>query len=511
LTWLAVAPNSGTAPSNLVVTINPANLGVGIYTGTIAVASSMAGVPPQTIAVTLTVVGGIAVPTPTTLTFTQASGGPAPDTQAVQIAGVPTGTTIGAVATMLSGSGWLTATTAGSTVTVSVNGTQLAQGSYTGVVTVIVPGAGGSPLYIPVTLDVTAATSAITLSTTTASFNIQAGSTSVPASQMVQVTSTTSGTSAPFTASFVPSSGGDFLTVMPSSGTTPATLTLAVNSTVASALAAGTYTGDVQVSSGTGAVQTVKVTLVVSPTGTPVILTVLSAASFQPGAVSPGEIVTLFGNNIGPATPTTGTPFAPTNGTVSTALAGVGVTFNGVPAPLIFVAPGQINLIVPYELATQVGQTVPVVVTNNMTASASMNVSVAATAPAIFSLTLNGSGQGAIENQDASINGSSNPAAAGTIISIYATGEGQIVPAGVTGCISGGTLPLPTPVAKVSLTIGGQAVTDIEYAGEAPDAVCGLLQINATIPSSVAAGAQPVTLTIGAVTNSSQNITVAVK
>ncbi len=510
LSWLAVAPNSGSTPDNLVVTITPASLGVGVYKGTITVASSMANVPAQTISVTLTVVSGIAVATPTTLTFTQAAGGEAPDTQSVQIAGVPAGGTIGAVATVLSGSGWLTATTSGSTVTVSVNGAQLAQGTYSGVVTVIVPGAGSSPVYIPVMLDVTAATSAITLSTTTASFNIAAGSTAVPTPQTVQVTSTTSGTSAPFTASFVPSTGGDFLTVMPSSGTTPATLTLAVNSTVASTLAAGTYTGDVQVASGTGAVQTVKVTLLVSATGTPVLLEVESAASFQTGAVSPGEIVTLFGDNIGPATPSTGTSFTPTNGTVSTTLAGVSVTFNGVAAPLIFVAPGQVNLIVPYQVASQEGQTVPVVVTNNMTASASMNVLVAATAPAIFSLGENGSGQGAILNQNASINGSSNPAAPGSIISIYATGEGVLTSA-TTGCITGSTPPFPRPIGNVSVTIGGQAATPITYAGEAPDFVCGLIQINATIPASTGAGAQSVVLTIGGNNNSSQSITVAVQ
>ena len=512
LTWLSVAPNSGTTPSNLVVTISPANLGVGVYTGAITVSSSTANVPAQTISVTLAVVGGIAMASPTTLTFTQAAGGPAPDTQSVQIAGVPAGTTIGAVATVFSGASWLTATTAGSTVTVSVNGSQLAQGTYSGVVTVIVPGAGASPLYIPVMLDVTAATSSITLSTSAASFNISAGSTSVPTSQMVQVTSTTSGVSAPFTASFVPSTGGNFLTVTPTSGSTPATITLAVNATVASALAAGTYTGDVQVSSGTGAVQSVKVTLLVSPAGTPVVFSVNSAASLTTGAVSPGEIVTIFGSGIGPASPTTGTSFAPTStGTVPTTLANVSVTFNGVAAPLIFVASNQINLIVPYEVAAQVGQSVPLIVTNNGTASASTNVQVVATAPAIFSLSENGSGQGAILNQNASINGTSNPAAPGSIISIYATGEGQIVPAGATGCITGGTLPLPAPAGTVSLTIGGQAVTNIEYAGEAPDSVCGLLQINATIPSNVAAGAQPVVLTIGAATNTGQNVTVAVQ
>lgn len=508
LTWLGVTPNTGNTPNNLQVTINPANLGVGVYSGSITVSSN--GVPAQMIPVTLTVVGSTAVATPTTLTFTQAAGGTAPDSQSVQIAGVPTGATIGAVPTVLSGTGWLTATASGSTVTVTADGSQLAQGTYSGVVTVIVPGAGASPLYLPVTLNVTAANSAITLSASSASFNVQAGSMSIPGAQSIQVTSSTTGTSVPFTASFVPSSGGNFVTVTPSSGNTPGTLTLSVNAAVSSTLSAGTYTGNVQVSSGTGAIQSVKVTLVVSPAGTPVVLSINSAASLQPGAVAPGEIITLFGNGIGPATPETGTSFSPTaSGTVPTTLVNVTVTFNNVPAPLIFVAPGQINAIVPYEVAGQTS--VPVVVTNNGTTSATFTVPVTAVAPSIFALSQNGNGQGAILNSDASINGTSNPAAPGSIISIYATGEGQLVPAGTTGCITGGTLPLPKPVASVSVTIGGEQATSIAYAGEAPDSVCGLIQINATLPSDLSAGAQPVVLTFGTSTNSGQAITVAVK
>jgi uncharacterized protein (TIGR03437 family) len=281
-----------------------------------------------------------------------------------------------------------------------------------------------------------------------------------------------------------------------------------VNPAVSSTLAAGSYSGDVQVSSGTGAVQTVKVTLVVSPTGTPVVLTIVSGASLQPTALSPGEIVTIFGNGIGPATPTTGTSFTPSaNGTVATTLANVTVTFNNVPAPLLFVSPGQINAIVPYEVAGQTS--VPVAINNNGTTSATFTVPVAAVAPAIFSLADNGNGQGAILNSNASINGTGNPAAPGSIISIFATGEGQLVPAGTTGCITGGTLPVPKPVAAVSVTVGGQSAS-IDYAGEAPDAVCGLLQINATLPSNLSAGQQPVVLTIGASSNTGQAITVAV-
>jgi uncharacterized protein (TIGR03437 family) len=514
LTWLSVTPNAGNAPNNLQVTINPANLGVGVYSGSIVVSSSASNVPSQTIPVTLTIVASTAVAAPTNLTFTQAAGGTAPDSQSVQIAGVPGGTTIGVIPTVLSGAGWLTATASGDTVTVTANGSQLAQGTYSGVVTVIVPGAGASPLYIPVTLNVTAANSAITLSIGNVSFNVSAGSTSIPGTQSIQVTSIAAGTNVPFTATFVPSTGGNFLTVAPSSGSTPATLTLSLDAAVSSTLSAGTYSGDVQVSSGTGAVQTVKVTLIVSPAGTPVVFSINSGASLQPGAVSPGEIVTIFGAGIGPATPAIGTSFAPTaSDTVPTTLANVTVTFNNVAAPLIFVAPGQINAIVPYQVAGQTS--VPVVVTNNGTTSATFTVPVTAVTPSIFSLTENGSGQGAILNSDASINGAGNPAAPGSIISIYATGEGQLVPAGTTGCITGATLPLPKPVANVSVTIGGEAVSSIEYAGEAPDSVCGLIQINATLPSDLGAGPQPVVLTFGTafgtVTNAGQSITVAVK
>jgi uncharacterized protein (TIGR03437 family) len=508
LSWLSVTPNSGNTPNNLQVTINPANLGVGTYSGSIVVATNASGVPSETIPVTLNVVASTAASSATSLTFTQAAGGAAPESQSFQVSGVPAGATIGVITTLQSGSGWLSATAAGNTVTVNANGSQLAQGTYSGVVTVIVPGAGASPLYVPVTLNVTSATSPIAVSATTASFNVLAGSMSVPTSTIIQVTSTSS-TSAAFTASFLPSTGGNFLTVTPSSGTTPATITLVVNPAVSSTLAAGTYMGAVQVASGSGAVQTVDITLVVSPAGTPVVLSITNGGSLQTGAVSPGEIVSIYGNGIGPATPANGTSFTPTaSGTVPTTLANITVTFNNVAAPLIFVSPGQINAIVPYEVAGQAS--VPVVVKNNGTASASFTVPVAASAPAIFSLGENGSGQGAILNQNLSINGASNPELPGNEIAIYATGEGVITPAGMTGCITGDTLPVPKPVGNVSVTIGGQPAT-IDFVGEAPGLVCGGLQINVTIPTSVGAGAQPVGLTIGTATNSTQNITVAVK
>lgn len=507
LTWLSVTPNSGNTPNNMLVTVNAANLGVGIYNGTITVSSTAPNVPAQTIYVTLNVVASTASFTPSSgVTFTQTVGGPAPASQNVQIAGVPTGATIGVIPTTLNGSGWLTATAAGNTVTITANGTQLPQGSYAGVVTVIVPGAGNSPLYVPVTLTVGAAPT-LSLSSNTLNFSAQLGTT-ISGSQTVQVTST--GGNVPFTAAFAPNTGGAFVTVTPASGNTPGTLTIALNPAVIGTLAAGSYKGTVNVSSPNiaGASQSITVNLALAAGTTPVINALTSAASLQPtNSVAPGEIITIFGTNLGPVTPANLT--LTSNGTVSTNLGGVTVLFNSVAAPLTYVSATQINAIVPYEMGSVT--TATVAVQFGGATSANFQVQIVPTAPAIFSLSQGGSGQGAILNEDGKVNGTANPAAKGSIIQIYGTGEGALVPAGTTGCVTPGTPPFAKPLAQpITVTIGGQPAS-ISYAGEAPTLVCGAIQINASVPNSISSGPQPIVLTIGSATNSQQNITVAVQ
>ena len=495
LTWLTVAPQTGgSTPQNLQVTINPTGLGAGTFNGTITIqgTGSASGAPAQIIPVTLTLASSTATATPTSLTFAQSVGGAAPSSQTIQIGGVTAGTTIGAVASVLNGSGnWLTATASGSSVTVSANGSQLAQGTYNGVVTVIVPGALGSPLNVPVTLTV-GATPTLSVSPTTLSFNYQLGLVGVLVPmQSVQVTSSPS--NLPFTATFTSQTGGAFINVSPTSGTTPATLSLSVNTGVAAGLAPGMYTGTLTVASASvpGGSQTVTVNLTVLAGPTPVILSVTNAGSLQPGAISPGEIISIFGNNVGPATPTSGTGFQITAaGTVPTMLAGVTLTINNVPAPLIFVGPNQINAVVPYEVAGQ--STANLAISLNGAMSAATPVQVVATAPSIFTLGQNGSGQGAILNQNGSVNSASNPAAKGSVIQIFGTGEGQLVPGVPTGCLSGPALPLPKPVATpITVTIGGQPATPITYAGEAPTLVCGVIQIDATVPTNIGSGRRP--------------------
>jgi uncharacterized protein (TIGR03437 family) len=181
------------------------------------------------------------------------------------------------------------------------------------------------------------------------------------------------------------------------------------------------------------------------------------------------------------------------------------VFFNQFPAPLFYVQSGQTVAVAPYEIATL--STVNISVVHAGTRSANLLASVAASAPGLFSANASGSGPGAIYNQDLTPNSLSNPAAAGTIVVLFGTGEGQTNPAGVDGMID--TSTYPSPVLPVTVTIGGQAA-QILYDGAIPGQVAGLLQINARVPTGLVSGPQPVIVTIG--TASSQaNLTVAVK
>jgi uncharacterized protein (TIGR03437 family) len=505
LTWLSVAPNTGNSPATLNVTINPANLQPGVYTGSINVSSTAAGVSPQSIPVTLTVATGTAQVTPSTLTFTQATGGPVPAAQTLTVAGVPAGTTVGAIPTFFNGTNWLTVTTSGNTLTITPAGGSLTAGTYSGVVTVFVPGAANSPFYVPVTYTVGASgTGPFTVSPTSVNFNWQGGSTA-PQPQTVQLTSA-SGSSVAFTAvaALPPGTAGGnvlFATVSPASGNTPATLSIGLNTSVANTLAPGTYTNNINLTSTSapGSTQTIAVTLTVTSAGVPTIASVQNAASFQNAAIAPGQLVSIFGSNIGPAQ-AVGLTLTP-SGNVSTNIGNVRVTFNGVAAPLVYVSANQVNAVVPYEIAGASSATV--VVTNNNTASANFQVNVASTAPAVFALTQNGSGQGAILNEDGSINGVANAAKRGSVIAIYATGGGQLNPQGITGSVtpaSGTSFPM---LALTPAVMIGGVPAEIRYAGAAPGLVSGVIQINVVVPPTAATGDQPVMVTVGGVSSPS--------
>jgi len=103
-----------------------------------------------------------------------------------------------------------------------------------------------------------------------------------------------------------------------------------------------------------------------------------------------------------------------------------------------------------------------------------------------------------------------NPAPAGSVIQIFATGAGRWNKDLDQQVIDPAKPPYPVPLAPVSLTIGGQAA-QVAYAGAAPGQVFGVLQVNAVVPAGLAAGPQPVVLTVGKNDNSSQAVTVSVR
>ncbi|HTR37680.1 MAG TPA: hypothetical protein VMH80_17355 [Bryobacteraceae bacterium] len=298
--------------------------------------------------------------------------------------------------------------------------------------------------------------------------------------------------------------GPDWVTVTPATGTTPQTLTVAANPTALSVLSPGSYAGAIVIAvSSDPYTWTIPVNLVI---GAAPSVAVVNAASGHLGSVSPGEIVSIFGANIGPSTPA-GLTLTPA-GTVSTTLNNTQVLFDGVAAALTYAGSGQINAIVPYEVGGR--HFTSVTVRSSGAETGATVLAVADSAPGIFAAQ-GGTGQGAILNQDNSYNAASNPAAAGSTITIYATGEGPLTPSVPTGSVTSSTGPtFPAPVAPVSVTIAGKAAVTT-YAGEAPGFASGVFQLDVTIPAGTAAGAQQVVVTVGNNANAAQNVTVAVK
>jgi uncharacterized protein (TIGR03437 family) len=218
-----------------------------------------------------------------------------------------------------------------------------------------------------------------------------------------------------------------------------------------------------------------------------------SAASNLTGAIAPGEVVVLYGAGLGPNTLAT---YQLVNGQVPLSVAGTSVYFNGTAGPVLYASSTQVAAIVPFELS---GSTAQVYVSYQGLASTPLAVPVAAAAPALFTANDSGTGQAAAVNQNGSYNNAGAPANAGQYVSLYATGFGQTDPPGQDGAITqippAGVLPLPV-LEPVTVTIGGKPANS-NYAGGAPGIVQGVMQINAQVPSGLAAGNAAVVVTIG--------------
>jgi len=156
-TWLSVSPINGLSPATLSIAVNSSTLSPGTYTGAIQIVSLGSVVTTQLIPVTLNVIAPppTLLASPASLSFVALSGQPAP---AVQFISVTNGGFGGFNYTVSANSPWIvfspTSGTAPGAVSVTVNASGLAIGSYSGTVTVTAAGIANSPITIPISMQV---------------------------------------------------------------------------------------------------------------------------------------------------------------------------------------------------------------------------------------------------------------------------------------------------------------------------------------------------------------------
>ncbi len=502
--WLSLSPSSGTTPTAVTVTVNTSGFAPGSYRGTIVVMPTTDLGDPRLTAVTLMV-----SPAPTialssaTLSFSGVQGGanPASQTLALSNSGGGTLAWTGTAGTT-SGGNWLSVTpasgTGAATLTVAVNTAGLNPGTYNGTVRVAATGATNTPQTVNVTLTVTpSGTPTIALGPGALQFLAALAN---PAAQTFQIQNTGTGI-LNWTAAAATQSGGNWLAVSPTSGTAPATVSVMITS---ASLAAGVYTGSITItapagSNTTNSPQTLSVTLAVSA---PLVGLngIVNGASFSTDAiVSPGSIASMFGQNLASSTVVAGELPLPTT------LARTQVLVNNIAAPLFFVSPGQINFQVLVEAS---GSTVPVVVISGGVRGNTVMLRLAPEVPGIFSAVPGGRGQGAILNQDNTLNSAQNPAEAGSVIQIFATGLGATNPPLATGQPGAAAAPFNETLQRPMVLIGG-AAAEVQFSAVAPNFV-GLYQVNARVPAATAPGGA-VSLQMQVSGRSSNTVTVAVR
>ncbi len=186
------------------------------------------------------------------------------------------------------------------------------------------------------------------------------------------------------------------------------------------------------------------------------------------GQVTYGELITLYGANLGPAQPAVADL---SSGQAPQQLAAVRVLVNGIPAPILYAQSDQVNAIMSFDTSRQ--SAVTLVVNNSGADSTPALLGVVDAAPEAY----------AVLNQDQTLNGPANPAAPGSIVSVFATGFGLLVPKPADGSVLAGTLPsLYWPV---EVLYNGRPL-EVTYAGPAPFLVAGVVQVNFRLPVSSA-------------------------
>jgi uncharacterized protein (TIGR03437 family) len=215
-----------------------------------------------------------------------------------------------------------------------------------------------------------------------------------------------------------------------------------------SSLTPGTYQATVVIDGGPIAgSQSIPLTFTVTAATPAVVVSrITDAADFHPGPVAPGSLAAVFGSNL--------------------AGQNVSITFNAIPAKLLYTGAQQINLQIPASLAGQ--SSAQMIVTADKASSAPFTVPLTAVAPAIFTP--------GVLNQDNTVNSPTHPAPLGSVLQIFLTG-----------------MPDSGAVATVTIQNRGNLVP--LYAGAAPG-LLGLQQVNVAVPADLQGGNSNLTICV---------------
>lgn len=501
--WLTVTPDAGKLPATLSARANPTSLSVGQYLATITV--TVAGVEtPVNVSVTL----NVSVPLPTltlgasTLSFAAPPMPPAAQSIRLSTSGSPlsfTAAVAGAPWVQISPASGVLVPGAQLPFTVTVDTTSLSPQAtpYTAKITIAAPGA--STVSKTQTITVSLTVSAITPTLVTiwpASIPLNASATTITirgANFYSASVAKIVGVTAPLATKLL---GND-----------------ALEAVIPAALLNTATTLNVIVSNPAPGGDSTALALAVGEAST--IQSVVNAASLLPGDVSPGELITLFGADIGPTTPGI-LADADNDGYADVTLGTITASVDGVAAPLVYVSQNQITLQVPYEATIGTGKILSL--TKGATPAITTTVTVSPTAPGIFCLDGSGAGPAAVLNYNAttgqySVNASGNAAKLGDTVVFYVTGEGDYA-TGVsprTGLLFPTTIwPNPQVNPLPIVTIGGTAAT-VSYAGPSVGSLLGLLQLNVVVPAGSTIGAAvPISVNIGGLP-SQAGVTLALK
>jgi uncharacterized protein (TIGR03437 family) len=280
--------------------------------------------------------------------------------------------------------------------------------------------------------------------------------------------------------------GSEFLAKLNSTASALSYSALFPANTVAAVLAVDAG-GTVHVGGATGLISAFSPGSAPGQTSAPWMLGIANAGGgILAGRLAPGELISIYGLHLGPAAPVSATFNAA--GFLPTTLAGIQVTINGIPAPLLYVSTTQINAVAPVELTA--GSAVELQTSQDATPVLDLRVMVDIAAPGVF---LNPDGSAAAINQDGTLNSQANPAPAGSYVSIWATGTGYFpgsdgqMATGPNEFCDPGLLYCPV-FQSDGIPFSAGTPLNVSYTGAAPGTVNGVVQINFQVAASAPYG-----------------------